>query len=253
MSFTYTKLFSSITESTVWCESYSTRIVWVAMLAMADKHGRVWGSIPGLARRANVTLEEAEAALQSFQAPDTYSRTPDHDGRRIEPLPGGWRLLNHGKYRAIRDEEDQRARNAERQARFRAKQADEPVTNVTESCDSNAPSQDVTPDNPIADASADADPSLKAIAQRFAPSDIEIIYQSYPRHIGKRKALTAIEAALKRIDDANSVERLLAIVQEYAASPAGQRGQFTPYPATWFNASSYLDDPAEWEQTGGQR
>jgi hypothetical protein len=66
VSDTYTKLFSSITESTVWGESYATRIVWVTMLAMADAKGAVYGSVPGLARRANVTLQEVEQALAAF-------------------------------------------------------------------------------------------------------------------------------------------------------------------------------------------
>lgn len=106
MSDSYTKLFSSITESTVWGEPYPTRIVWVAMLAMADKHGNVYGSIPGLARRANVTLQEAEAALAAFRSPDPYSRTQAEDGRRIEDVDGGWRLVNHGKYAAVRNAEE---------------------------------------------------------------------------------------------------------------------------------------------------
>jgi hypothetical protein len=49
MSVTFTKLFSSITESTVWDEPDRVRLVWITMLAMADKHGRVWASVPGLA------------------------------------------------------------------------------------------------------------------------------------------------------------------------------------------------------------
>jgi len=102
---TFTKLFSSITESTVWTESSDVRCVWIAMLAMADSRGRVWGSIPGLANRSRVSLEACEEALQKFMSPDKYSRTPDNEGRRIEPIEGGWRLLNHAKYRAIRDEE----------------------------------------------------------------------------------------------------------------------------------------------------
>ena len=108
MSVTFTKLFSSITESTVWCEPAHTRLVWITMLAMADKKGRVWASIPGLANRARVPLEDVEKALETFLAPDRYSRTPDHEGRRIEPISGGWRLLNHAHYKAIRDEEDRR-------------------------------------------------------------------------------------------------------------------------------------------------
>ena len=121
MSMTFTKLFSSITESTVWCEPDRVRLVWITMLAMADSRGRIWASVPGLANRARVPLEDAEDAIQRFLGPDKYSRTPDHDGRRIEVIDGGWRLLNHEKYRAIRDveavkESKRRYINARRQA-----------------------------------------------------------------------------------------------------------------------------------------
>lgn len=108
MSDTYTKLFSSITESTVWGEPYPTRIVWVTMLAMADARGNVYGAVPGLARRANVTLQEVEAALAAFLAPDPYSRTQADDGRRIEAIDGGWRLINHGKYAAVRNGDERK-------------------------------------------------------------------------------------------------------------------------------------------------
>ncbi len=75
------------------------------MLAMADRRGRIWGSIPGLANRARLSVDQVEDALTRFQRPDKYSRTPDHEGRRVEKIDGGWRLLNHAKYREIRDEE----------------------------------------------------------------------------------------------------------------------------------------------------
>ena len=66
---------------------------------------RSFGSIPGLANRAIIPVESARDAIARFLAPDLDSRTPDNEGRRIEPIDGGWRLLNHEKYRAIRDEE----------------------------------------------------------------------------------------------------------------------------------------------------
>jgi len=75
------------------------------MLAMADRAGRVWSSVPGLANRARIPLEDARIAIATFLAPDPDSRTSDHEGRRIEAIDGGWRLLNHEKYREIRDEE----------------------------------------------------------------------------------------------------------------------------------------------------
>src|SRR6187549_3814946 len=109
----FTKLFSTITDSSVWAEDHATRIVWVTMLAMADIRGEVHAAVPGLARRAVVTLEEAEAALAKLLSPDPYSRSPEHDGRRLEPIPGGWRLLNHAKYKSLLSDEASRARKRE--------------------------------------------------------------------------------------------------------------------------------------------
>ena len=105
MSVTFTKLFSSITESTVWCESDRTRLAWITMLAMADSRGRVWGSVPGLANRARIPVEDMRKAIATFLGPDPDSRSIEAEGRRIEVIDGGWRLINHEKYRAIRDEE----------------------------------------------------------------------------------------------------------------------------------------------------
>ena len=102
---TYTKLFSSITESTIWREADHIRLVWITMLAMADRKGRVWASVPGLADRARVSIESCVEALERLQSPDEWSRTEDNEGRRIAKIDGGWILLNHEKYRNIRDEE----------------------------------------------------------------------------------------------------------------------------------------------------
>lgn len=119
---TFTKLFSSITESTIWCEPERTRLVWITMLAMADRHGRVWASVPGLANRARVPVDDCRTALDSFLGPDRDSRTKTNDGRRIEPIDGGWRLLNHEKYRDIRDEESIRESKRKYMANRRAKE-----------------------------------------------------------------------------------------------------------------------------------
>jgi hypothetical protein len=105
MSTSFTKLFSTITESTIWGERDPIRLTWITMMAMADRKGRVFGSLPGLAHRARVSLEDALEAIEKFQKPDQFSRTREHDGKRIELIDGGWRLLNYSKYREMRDEE----------------------------------------------------------------------------------------------------------------------------------------------------
>lgn len=117
----YTKLFHSILDSSIWQESHQTRIVWVTMLAMADQHGEVQAAIPGLAKRAGVTIAEAEQAIATLSAPDSYSRTPDHEGRRIAKIDGGWEILNHAKYRFAASLEDRKEKAAMRAKRFRDK------------------------------------------------------------------------------------------------------------------------------------
>lgn len=93
------------------------------MLALADRHGEVFASVPGLARRAGVTIDETEKALQCLLSPDPYSRTKDFDGRRIEEIDGGWVLLNHPKYRALMSEEERREYNRLKQQESRERRS----------------------------------------------------------------------------------------------------------------------------------
>lgn len=118
----YAKLLCSILDSSVWQESDQTVRVWVALMAMADKDGNVWASIPGLACRARVPLQACETALSIFQSPDPYSRNPDNDGRRLEEIRGGWRLLNHKAIRGTRDPNVRDEQKKAAQARWKAKQ-----------------------------------------------------------------------------------------------------------------------------------
>lgn len=97
----------------------AVKVVWITLLAMADKDGKVEGSIPGLAVRAGVSLQECEAALEKFKSPDKYSRTQENEGRRIVDADGGWILLNHGKYRAMMSTQDRRDYQRLKQREYR--------------------------------------------------------------------------------------------------------------------------------------
>lgn len=222
MSVTFTKLVSSLPESTVWCEPYPTRIVWVTMLAMADRKGRVWGSVPGLARRSGVELQECEAALTTFLSPDKHSRTPDNEGRRIAVIDGGWVLLNYAKYRAMRDEEGRkqymRDYMANRRIELTSKQKKLTV-------DGSKP--------PLAQAEAEA--YKTSCASRF-----DEFWISYPR---KKSKGTAEKAWLKLRPDEQLHGRILAAVERAKNSDDWQRdgGKFIPYPASWLNAKGWED------------
>ncbi len=113
----YVKLFGSILASTIWQEDPTTKIVWITLLAMADRDGLVEASVPGLARMAGVTVPECEAALDCLESPDPHSRTRAHEGRRIEADDGGWILLNYEFYRDKASKEDKREKDAARQRR----------------------------------------------------------------------------------------------------------------------------------------
>jgi hypothetical protein len=95
----WTKLYSSLVTSSIWIADDATLRVWIAMLATADADGLVEGSIPGFANLARVSVEQMRAAIVTLTSPDTDSRTPDHEGRRVEPFAGGWRILNYQLYR----------------------------------------------------------------------------------------------------------------------------------------------------------
>lgn len=121
----YTKLFGKILKSSIWNEDDKTRLVWITMLALAGPDGVVIGNPGSLARDANVPEDATRRALEKFLAPDADSGTPDDDGKRIERVDGGWRLLNHAKYKAMMSQEHRAAYKAAkaRQYRLEAKQA----------------------------------------------------------------------------------------------------------------------------------
>ena len=117
----FAKLSSSIVTSTLWVQDHVTLRVFIALLASADSEGVVAGSIPGFASLCRVEIPELEASLSILSAPDKYSRSAEFEGRRIEIIPGGWRVINYAKYRDGRDDETRRQQNAAAQRRYRLK------------------------------------------------------------------------------------------------------------------------------------
>ncbi|MCP3882382.1 MAG: hypothetical protein GY701_28905 [Sulfitobacter sp.] len=162
----FVKLHESILDSSIWSESQPTRLVWITMLAMADGDGVVHASVSGLARRANVSREECQSAIDVFLGPDKESRDGT-SGERIEALLGGWLILNHANYRERKTREQELT--AERVRKHREKRKallhKDKECNVTERY-----SDDVTPGNATspseAEAEAEADSEKKKIPKK---------------------------------------------------------------------------------------
>lgn len=130
----YTKLFQTIITSTIWCESHTVRIVWVTMLALKNQDHIVEGSVPGLADMARVSVQECEDALVKLRSPDPYSRTKIFDGRRIEDVDGGWKILNGEKYRSKMNADERREYFRIKQQESRLRKKNPPVSNPVNKC-----------------------------------------------------------------------------------------------------------------------
>ena len=243
MSVTFTKLFSSITESTVWCEPAHTRLVWITMLAMADKRGRVWASVPGLANRARVPTEDCRKAINTFMAPDRDSRTPDHDGRRIEPIDGGWRLLNYGKYRDIRDEEDRQEYKREWDRNNRGRTSDKIRQNPTES----------DPNRHNAEAEAEAEAERSKTKGAVAPSftDLGIDEQVAKDWLAVRKAKRAGPVTNTVIQALQREAKAAGITPNEAVKICAERG-WQGFKAEWMGRETGKDSAPSQTMKGAQ-
>jgi hypothetical protein len=235
----YTKLFSSIVTSSIWQEDNATRIVWITMLATADARGVVEGAVPGLAHIARVELDECQRALHKLQQPDPYSRTQDFDGRRIEVVEGGWRILNYVYYREKGRHRDRTDYMREYQRdRRRRKQCKPMLTEVDQS-------------KPIAEAEAytntDIDNTIhceKAPSKTDTPRTPEEIHFESARLIypGKKRGFRVEFENFKKhhkdwkelLDDEGLEDCVQTLIQRQAYSPG-----FWPMFQTFCNQSRY--------------
>lgn len=155
----FAKVYGTILDSSLWGESKDVKLLFMTMLFMADENSLVSASLSGLARRAGLTREECETALQVLEAPDPDDTSGVDEGRRVRRVARGWFITNHRSYRDFRTEAQEQG--AERVRRHRAK--NKGVTSVT--------SNDVTPGNASkrteaeADSEADPNPNQRVVAK----------------------------------------------------------------------------------------
>ena len=244
----YAKVFSQIFDSSI-SEDYTMRHVFMDLLVLATRDGEVDMTVQAISRRTNVPIEIVTNAIWKLCQPDPHSRTGDQDGRRLVPLDPdrawGWVIVNYKSYRDIRDEEARKAYFRE----FKRKQrlSTHVHTVSTPVLDSPTLSTHTDTDAPTDTNTQNKHPSVSVMRKL-----IDQIYQAYPRKVARSAALRAIEKAIKMQEpDEAAWDWLLKQTQTFARSPAGNNGNYTPHPATWFNQQRYLDDPKEWQVANG--
>ena len=248
----YAKLFSSITESSLWSEPKEVRLLFVTMLAKADQTGFIEASVLGLARVANLSVEETENALVILENPDPYSKNPDNEGRRIIRVPGGFMLLNYEEYRSRRSNEERQEYMRKYMQEYR-KQRKQDVNNSKpqlETVSHGKPRLAQAEAEAEAEAEEEAESQKKntssASSRRNSYSDsFEEFWKAFPKQ--RRTQKGDAYRKWKKITDV-SHELLIGRASEYAASDQG-RSEFAVMPGTWLSKRMWEDEPESWARS----
>jgi hypothetical protein len=155
----YSKLYSSIVHSSLWNELDHVRLLFITLLAICDREGYVYGSRDGLVRLANLDSDQCEDVdpFEVLLNPDKDSsdllRNPENEGRRIEQVPGGFRIINFSYYRGLRNEDDRREQNKQAQRRHKQKISQDKPCSAKISQDKPTPSASASSSSVSASAS----------------------------------------------------------------------------------------------------
>lgn len=253
----FVKLDCGIVDSTLWADRDSREIFITALLmarpvefdspqeqievntlaltgfkAPPGWYGFVEAAGPGIVRRAGLDAESGLEALRKLGDPDSGSRTPTHDGRRMIRVAGGYLILNYMNYR------DKDYTAADRMRRLRERRRNSVTRNV----------DTVTRKSDVADAKAYAYTEAK---NKSAPSGalFEEFWNAYKEAGGEKVGRGQAEKAWKKInpDHALLTAMLIALQsqkQERAVfAGAGQFYEGWKHPATWLNGKCWLDEP----------
>ena len=120
----YGKVFDSIYDGTLYGH-WEAIVTMQQLIVLATPDGVVDMMPQAIAARTSIPIDIITKGLKVLSEPDAYTRTPGEDGRRIVLLedrrPWGWRLVNHQKYRGLRNAEEKRRADRERISEKRKK------------------------------------------------------------------------------------------------------------------------------------
>ena len=128
MEMSWEPLFTSVLDSSLNELPLHVRWVFISIWLKADRHGYYRGTAGAIARSANVTVEEAEDAIQTLTSPDPLSLDDEEEGRRLVPYDRGWMVVKKEHYRQLVNAEFKREAHAERNRRYRDRKRDAGVT-----------------------------------------------------------------------------------------------------------------------------
>lgn len=125
----YGKVFESMFDGTLASKGpWQALVTFQQLIVLCDKSGVIDMTPEAISRRTSIPLEIIELGLHALMQPDPRSRTPAEEGRRITLLEDhrdwGWQIVNHAKYRDLRNAEERREYLRVAKAKSRARQRD---------------------------------------------------------------------------------------------------------------------------------
>lgn len=197
----YTKVFSTMLDASVWREPNHVRIVWLTMLMMASKAGMVHASRLGLADRARVTPDEVDDALKVLGSCDPDDKSGVQSGIRVIPMQGCWQLVNFEFYRECK------SIDAVRKAQWRARQGFQCFTETPKVSETRTPAPAPAP----APEMISSEPAAPA---HDAPAIVRRVFEDWQKIFGHPTAKLDQKRALRikaRLKDFSAEQLLQAL------------------------------------------
>jgi hypothetical protein len=207
----YGKIFSSMFKGSLY-GSWEAIVTFTVMIVLADKEGEVDMTPQALAASTSIPLDIIQRGIALLEAPDTQSRTPDEDGRRIvrvsDSRDWGWRITNYAHYRAIRTAEERREYFKQHKRKKRAAKRKSPPVSTT------------SPQSPPIAVGSIAEADAKVFTT---------LWESYPKRAGSNSKHAARKAWDARRNAGVSADEMLAGVLRYAAFIRATQKEGTEY------------------------
>lgn len=254
----YTPLFDSLTRGTL-CGRWPDIGLWPIILSLADKNGIVDVTPLYIAGITGLSVDEVVPCMRRFCEPDPYSRSQDHEGRRLVLLDNhrdwGWRVVNHGKYR-------EKARLAAKNARdVESGKEAERKKSARDAGESPPMSADVRRNPPVSDpsnanANANAGKTTTGAPRPDDSPEFAEFKSLYPKRGGSQPWSNAWKAIRARLREQHTWAEILEGVRRYAAFVRATGKENTEHvlqAATFCGPSKRFLEPFDIPPNAGER
>ena len=249
----YAKLFASLYQGTLRGRPDEI-LVFTNLLAHTSADGVVDKHFRAIADETGLPVDRVKAAILALEAPDEESRSPEENGSRIVRMDDhrvwGWRIVNHAKYRSIRNEEDRAAQNRESQRKWRERdKAKKNAGSNEEVIKVSRVSQNKPKQKQEAEAEAEAETHTphgvreSDFSEEGNPVMIERIIKAYPKNGKEMDARRHLaDLASQGFDLHDILEKVKVHAKCITDLPEYCR-RFCPGKHTYFEQRNFNDDP----------